>query len=104
GVIAYRMYAASGPLLEVLAGSPGGKLLTLLLGVIVFALCWRSRRFSETQPEFQRMTALVLTATLMVIPMVGPYNQILLFPSIFLLLRHWSQFWNRSGVTVGASI
>ena len=35
------------------------------------------------------MVAFVLAATLVVIPMFAPYNQILLLPAIFAVLRDW---------------
>jgi Glycosyltransferase family 87 len=104
GAVAYRAYAASSGVLDMLASPTGGKLLTVLLVLVVFALCWRSCRFTETQSEFQQMTALVLTATVVIIPMIVPYNQVLLLPSILLVAREWSALWPRSLVTRALSI
>jgi hypothetical protein len=80
------------------------KLLIVLLVVIVFALCWRYRTFSQTRPEFQRISALVLTTTVVIIPMVSPYNQVLLIPSILLAAHRWSMLSNHSLLTRALSI
>jgi hypothetical protein len=96
---AYRGYATGTGLLETLLSPIGGKLITVLLVLVVFALCWRFRRFSETQPEFQRMTALVLTSTVVIIPMIVPYNQVLLLPSLLVVARQWSTLSSQSRLT-----
>jgi hypothetical protein len=93
---AYRGYATGTGLLETLFPPIGGKLITVLLVLVVVALCWRFRKFSETQSEFQRTTALVLTSTVVIIPMIVPYNQVLLLPSLLLVARHWTRLSNDS--------
>jgi hypothetical protein len=41
----------------------------------------------------------VLAATVVIVPMVAPYNQLLLLPSIFLLIHHASLNWSRGRLT-----
>jgi hypothetical protein len=87
---AYRAYASGTSLLDTLFSPILGKLLTVLLIIVVFALCWRFRRLSETQSNFKASTALVLTSTLVIIPMIAPYNQVLLLPALLLVAQGWS--------------
>jgi hypothetical protein len=102
--VAYRVYAANSGVLDTLFSPIGGKLLSVLLVLVVAALCWRFRRLSETQAEFQRMTALVLAATLVILPMIVPYNHVLLVPSLFLLIRQWPMLSIHSRISRALSI
>jgi hypothetical protein len=87
--VAYRVYAANGGILDTVFSPIGVKFLTVLLVLVVVAFCWRFRRLPETQAGFQRITALVLAATLVILPMIVAYNHVLLLPSFFLLARQW---------------
>jgi hypothetical protein len=51
---------------------------------------WRARKTSADSEPFCWITALVLAANLLVIPTIAPYNQLLLQPGIFLLLKTWN--------------
>ena len=42
-----------------------------------------------------RVTVLVLAATVVIIPKASPYNHVLLLPGIVMLLRDVRAFWNR---------
>jgi hypothetical protein len=86
---AYQRYTAGGGVLETLFSPIGGKLLAALLVLAVLALCWRFRRASETGAEFQWITSLVLTVTVVIIPTIAPYNQVLLLPGVLVLARQW---------------
>jgi len=59
-------------------------------------LCWKSRKASESQPDFVWITSLVLAATVVIVPMIAPYNQVLLLPTILLLSRQAAWLWNKS--------
>jgi hypothetical protein len=48
--------------------------------------------------EFSTMLALVLAVTLVVVPMTAPYNQVLLFPAVFLLLAAWNEPWRHTRI------
>lgn len=67
----------------------------LSLAAIVAILCWRNRKKSadsgNDNDDFFWITSLVLAATVVLIPTIAPYNQLLLLPGAFLLLRTWSQ-------------
>jgi hypothetical protein len=102
--VAYRVYAANSGVLDTLFSPTGGKLLTVLLILVVIVVCWRVRKVAETQAEFQIMTALVLTATVVILPMIVPYNHVLLLPSVFVLAREWSTLSSHSRLTRALAI
>jgi hypothetical protein len=102
--VAYRVYAANSGVLDTLFSPTGGKLLTVLLILVVIVVCWRVRKVAETQAEFQIMTSLVLTATVVILPMIVPYNHVLLLPSVFVLAREWSTLSSHSRITRALAI
>jgi len=102
--VAYRVYAANSGVLDTLFSPVGGRVLSGLLLAIVAVLCWRFRKSPENHAEFQRMTALVLAATLVVLPMIVPYNHVLLLPSLFLLARQWQMLSRHSPLVRALSI
>jgi hypothetical protein len=87
---AYRQYTGGGgSVLETLISPLAGKLLgaCLVLGLVV--VCWKSRHALATSSQFSCTMALVLAVTVTVIPMTAPYNQLLLLPAIYLLVRDY---------------
>ena len=100
GVVAYRSYTGGGgSVLDTLITPALGRPLAGLILLVLAFLCWRSRKASQLQPEFAWTTALVLTATVVVIPMMAVYNHILLLPGILILLRQLPQLWRSSPVS-----
>ena len=96
GLIAYRQYTGGAQsALEVLITPFWGQFLDAALLVALFGLCWHSRRAALKSREFALTTSLVLAVTVVIIPMVAPYNQLLLLPALFLLVRDWDHLWRR---------
>ena len=102
--LAYRVYAARGGVLDTLFSPVGGKLLTVVLVLVVVFLCWKSRTFPEGAVEFQHATALVLATSVVILPMIVPYNHVLLLPSVLLLAREWTTLSRRTLLTRALSI
>jgi len=98
-LVAYERYTGGQSLLDVLSTRTGGTLLTTfaVLGTVV--ACWRARRARTDSPTFKLMLALVLTVTVVIVPMMAPYNQLLLLPAIFLVLRSWPGLWRTHGLS-----
>lgn len=46
---------------------------------------------------------MILAATVVVIPMVAPYNQLLLLPAVILVVKHGKRLWNENRLTRSAS-
>jgi hypothetical protein len=90
GLVAYQDYTGGlastlDHLLSPFLGRP------LALGIVVglAVICWKTRHASIESSSFMLSTSLVLAVTVTIVPMVSPYNQVLLLPAIFLLLKDW---------------
>jgi hypothetical protein len=102
-LFAYRGYTRHlSPLDELVTPTLG---IPLAIGVVaaVAVICWQARKSLAESEPFCWTTSVVLAANLLVIPTIAPYNQLLLLPGIFLLLRTWNQGvkLNRAGRLLG---
>jgi Glycosyltransferase family 87 len=96
-LVAYRNYTGGArSVLDLLTTSALGRTLTVLALLGLAVVCWRLRRAPTDGDRFVLVTVLVLTVTIVVIPTFAPYNQVLLLPAIFLLVRHWSALWGKN--------
>jgi len=83
----YHRYTRNQSVLVWLFGSVAGRMMEAA-SVLLCAFClWRVRLEPATSPVFGRAFALVLALTVVIVPMFAPYNQVLLAPAIFALLR-----------------
>src|SRR5262249_8156581 len=87
----YLAYNPSRTLLDGLLGHLPALTAEPALVVLTMATCWRSRDASTGSEEFSWTTALVLAVNVLVIPSIAPYNQLLLLPGAFLVLRSWNR-------------
>jgi hypothetical protein len=98
----YHQYTENQSVLDQLlnwsAGRFAGDILaaaaTLLSGIIL----WRFRKEPAGSHEFGIALAVVLSLTVLVVPMYAPYNQVLLVPAILLLWRDRETFASGSRV------
>jgi hypothetical protein len=97
GLAEYERYTEAKSVLEALATPAGGKLLAVLFVVAAMAMCWRLRHAPAASESFSLALSLVLTVTVVVLPMVAPYNQLLLLPAVLLSVRSWNQLWQKMG-------
>jgi Glycosyltransferase family 87 len=99
-VSAYREYTqGANSLLEVLTTPLIGKMLVAASVVIVAVVGWRLRRTAHDSVAFSVMLALVLAATVVIVPSFAPYNQVLLLPAVFLIATLWRDLWMRNWLT-----
>jgi hypothetical protein len=83
----YHRYTHNQSVLVWLFGTIAGRILEAV-SLLVCTLClWRQRGESAGSAAFGRAFALVLALTVVIVPMFAPYNQVLLAPAIFALLR-----------------
>ncbi len=83
----YHRYTHNQSVLVWLFGTVAGRILEAV-SVLVCGLClWRVRGEPAGSAAFGRAFALVLALTVVIVPMFAPYNQVLLAPAIFALLR-----------------
>ena len=93
---AYRHYTAGGgSLLNVLLTPVWGSALAVILLLGLAWLCWKMGCASDDGESFGLTVALVLTVTIVVIPMFAPYNQLLLLPAVLFILRRWENLQTR---------
>ncbi len=95
----YHQYTHNQSVLEVMVngifgsfaggtvGRLGGQVLSAIAVLACVPVLWKLRREGAETSGFSVATALVLALTVLVIPMYGPYNQVLLLPPILLLIR-----------------
>lgn len=87
-VTAYWQYTHAMTPSDVLFGPGVGKLTNVLLILVAGAVCWNMRGTEETSIEFSFASCFVLAATVAVMPIFAPYNQVLLFPGFLFLVQH----------------
>jgi hypothetical protein len=99
-IAAYRQYTGGADsLLDVLVTAGWGRVISGLILLALAAVCWRLRREAAGTSAFSLATAAVLVATVVIVPMVAPYNQLLLLPAVFLLIQHARSNWKRGRLT-----
>jgi len=90
-VAAYGDYTGgSRSLLDVLLTQSLGRIIAGVVILVVVYVCWKKRMEHEDSAAFAITLALVLAATVVIIPTFAPYNQVLLLPATLLIVRHWS--------------
>ena len=94
-MIAYRQYTPAGSLFEHILPRAIAIPLIAVLAVFLVSVCWQLCKCRSRDVRFVQATSLVLAATLLLIPMMPPYNQLLLLPGILLLVRDWRELWER---------
>jgi len=94
-ITAYRQYNdGAGSLLDVLITPPWGHALAALILLALAFIGWRFRPTSNDSPSFTLMIAFILAVTVVIVPKIAPYNQILLLPAVLLLVRDWRILWS----------
>jgi hypothetical protein len=97
---AYRQYTGGPRSILAVLTTPGlGALLSALLVLVLAIICWRVRRAPANSPTFAFVSSLVLAVTVVVIPMISLYNQVLLLPAVLLLVRHGGLLWRKDRLT-----
>jgi Glycosyltransferase family 87 len=97
---AYFQYTGGGrSVLDVLLTPLWGRIVSGIFAAIAFVLLWRTRSADERTLEFQWCFSLVLATTLLVMPMFAPYNQLLLFPAVMLVVRCLRRLQQESAVS-----
>jgi hypothetical protein len=95
----YHQYTQNESILDQLVnwalGSHGGQILAAVACLATAFLLWKLRHAAAASTEFAGALAVVLTLTVLVVPMYAPYNQVLLLPAILFLARE--QAASRSG-------
>lgn len=105
GLEAYRKYFPTTSPLRLVLGNWAGSALSVLVLAALLAVAWRNRRVAADSPEFVQILALFLLASTLLLPLMTPFNQVLLLLPVMLLLRDWNRLprLGRSAFTVFAA-
>lgn len=97
---AYRDYTqGASSLLEVITTPVLGKIMVAAIVAAVAVVGWKIRRVSHDSVTFSLMLALVLAATVVIVPSFAPYNQVFLLPAVFVIATSWRDLWKRNWLT-----
>ena len=88
----YPAYGTDPNILQVLLRSQVAEFLGLVLIVLLIGICWRWRKAAPDSKQFGRALAWVAAVTLVVLPKLAAYNQLLLIPALLVLARGYSRF------------
>ena len=101
GMDAYRKYFPLGAMsvVRLILGNWVGGILSVaaVLGLLFYA--WNRRAVAAESPEFARVLSFFFIAASLVLPLLTPYNQVLLLLPLLMLMRDWDYLprWNRIG-------
>jgi len=102
GVEAYRQYFPTTSPVRLILGNWIGGGLSVLGVIVLFSYAWSRRKAAAESPEFAQVLSWFFIASLLVLPLLTPYNQVLLLLPILLLMRDWETLlrWSRIGFSV----
>jgi len=66
-----------------------GGVLSVLAMAALLAFAWGKRKVGLDSPEFVQVLALFFVGTTLVLPLLTPYNQVLLLLPVLMLIREW---------------
>lgn len=91
GLHAYRKYGPVRTLLQVVFGSTAGIVIAALLMAAVLSWGWMQRKHTADSEEFPlTLSAFVLVAAV-ALPLMTPFNQVLIILPLLMILRDWSR-------------
>jgi len=102
GVDAYRRYFPTTSPVRLILGNWIGGGLSVLAVIVLFSYAWNRRKAAAESYEFAQALSWFFIASLLVLPLLTPYNQVLLLLPILLLMRDWGTLprWSRTGFSV----
>ena len=88
----YPAYGTDPNILQVLLRTQVAEFLGPVLIVLLIGICWRWRKAAPDSKQFGWALAWVAAVTLVVLPKLAAYNQLLLIPALLVLARGYSRF------------
>jgi hypothetical protein len=89
GAAAYQKYFPTTSVLRVLMGDTLGEISSGLICVGLLVLAWNNRRETADSPGFVNLFAAFLMGTSVALPLLTPFNQVLLILPALLLISRW---------------
>jgi len=94
----YPAYGADPSVLQLFLPALVAKLVTGALVCVLFALCWHWRKAAPGSEDFGWALAWVSAVTIVILPKLAGYNQLLLIPALLVLLARQETIWKASFV------
>jgi hypothetical protein len=94
-LIAYRNYVRVSSLLDFYLTPHIAKPVAIVLLGALLVFCFRWRKSPVEHPAFFFRFALVLAIPVIALPVLPPFNQVLLLPGVLAVLFKWNTLWNR---------
>ena len=91
GLEAYRKYFPTTSLLRLFLGNWTGGILSILGVAALLAFAWNKRKVGADSEEFLRVLSLFFIATTLILPLLTPFNQVLLLLPLLTLVRDWGK-------------
>jgi hypothetical protein len=89
GLIAYRKYFPTTSLLCLALGNWMGGVLSGVAIVALATVAWRNRQADAASSEFIRTLVAFFVGTALVLPLLTPFNQVLLLLPVMIIVRGW---------------
>jgi hypothetical protein len=96
GLAAYREYFPTTSPLRLVLGNWIGWTISIILLIVLFAYAWHKRNVEAGSAEFVQTLALFLIGSDLILPILTPYNQVLVLLPVLMLLRDWNRLWRFS--------
>ncbi len=104
GIQAYRKYFPTTSPLRLMLGNWVGGAISVLLVIGLVAFSWEKRAVAAESSDFSRILAFFLLASTLVLPLLTPYNQVLLLLPLLAVLQGWDHLPRWARLTLGALI
>ena len=97
---AYAGYTGATTFLDVFFFHFSSWPISVSLFLIAASFCWRARREPATSCAFAIALGFVMTLTVLILPaVVLPFNHVLLFPVVLLMILHRKDLWHANRLT-----
>jgi len=91
GMLAYRHYSPTISPLALIVGQPTSEVLSIVVVGGLLLRAWRHRHMEPGSGQFVLTLATLLTTETLVMPLLTPFNHILLLLPLLMALRDWSE-------------
>jgi hypothetical protein len=89
GLHAYRKYTYRPPLFELALGNIAGEILSGVVFIGLLGLAWHNRKEAGDSRQFTMTLAIFLMASMLTMPLLPLFNQLLLILPVMIVLRDW---------------
>jgi len=102
GVAAYRKYFPTTSPVRLILGDWMGGVVSIVAVLALLIYAWNRRQVAAESREFHQVLSLFLIASTLLLPLLTPYNQVLVLLPVLMLIRDWTTLpkWGRVGLTL----